>query len=293
MNSTSATYISSLQQQLQNRVDPQQLGTLKTFAELLWARAVEEDLAQRSISDDAGGTIEAFRILNETDPKEVGIHLLNPHRGRDGWQSSFSVVIVTAPNMPFMVDSVLMALSHDGLATHHLNNVVMGVERDGNGHIIGIEDDVQHINRELLIYAEIDRLDDAAFEPLRMRLNQTAIELSAAVADFPAMKERLDSMVEDLTQMPPPIDKLEVEEGIAFLQWLKANHFTFLGCRKFEYVNGVLKQVGEALGLQRVRPPASERLLAEQPERTQRFLMSAKLLSFSKSGTKSRVHRPA
>ena len=43
----------------------------------------------------------------------------------------------------------------------------------------------------------------------------------------------------------------------------------------------------------RLRSRASERRISEQPESTRRFLLEPALLSFSKSGTKSRVHRPA
>ena len=47
------------------------------------------------------------------------------------------------------------------------------------------------------------------------------------------------------------------------------------------------------LGILRLRGRASERRLSEQPARTRSFLLEPKVLAFSKSGTRSRVHRPA
>lgn len=287
------TYIESLLETLSSSVDADQMPLLQTFATGLWSRALEEDLASRHLRDDAGATIEAFKQLEDGDPGEIKFLLKNPVRTRDGWQSEHSVVMVAAPNMPFMVDSVLMALSHGGLVTHQLNNVVFAVDRDEQGQLKQLSFDLEHPNRELVIYAEIDRLDDDAFPALQIKLDSMATDLQAVVDDFAAMKAKLDELIDGLRQTPPPLDSHEVSESIAFLEWLQSNHFTFLGVRSFQYHDGVIRQNGSALGTQRVRRAATARKITEQPKRTQNFLLKPSLLTFSKSGTKSRVHRPA
>jgi NAD-specific glutamate dehydrogenase len=94
--------------------------------------------------------------------------------------------------------------------------------------------------------------------------------------------------------MPPPLPKDEIEEGLAFLRWLPTGNFTFLGYREFDFSGGVIRQVeGSALGTLRNREPASERALADQSEQARAFLLEPRLLAFSKSGTRSQVHRPA
>jgi len=293
VNTSSNAYIDRLMQHLQARVDASEYRVLAPFAEALWTRTLEEDLASRDAGDDAGATIEAWRHLALRTGSEINIHLSNPVVARDGWQSSHSVVVVSAPDMPFMVDSMLMALSHDGIVTHQLNNVVVGVDRDSSGQISGLSSALDHTNRELLIYAEIDRLEDQALPQLSGRLRQTATELQAVVEDFTPMKAKVRTIIEQLRDAPPPLDEAEIEEAIAFLEWLLVNHFTFLGCREFVYPDGMIRQTDEVFGVHRVRPPASERRMQDQPPRTQGFLQSPTLLSFSKSGTKSRVHRPA
>ncbi len=287
------SYIDSLLEMLSSSVDADQMPLLKTFATGLWSRALEEDLVSRHLRDDAGATIEAFKQLQDGDPKEVKFLLKNPVRTRDGWQSEHSVVIVAAPNMPFMVDSVLMALSHDGLVTHQLNNVVFAVDRDDQGQLTQLSFELDHPDRELMIYAEIDRLEDEAFPALQLKLDSMAADLQAVVQDFGAMKTKLDDLIEGLRESPPHLDGDEVAESIAFLEWLQSNHFTFLGVREFQYHDGVIRQNGSALGTQRMRPAATARKITEQPKRVQNFLLKPTLLTFSKSGTKSRVHRPA
>ena len=287
------THAQRVEDELQSRISEDDLPLLTRFTQRLWARALEEDLASRDPADDAGATLACWRQFVASNPGEFSIYLHNPVAARDGWKSAHSIVIIAAPDMPFVVDSVLMALSHDGLSTHQLNNIVLGVDRDPDGAIAGLSADMAHANRELLIYAEVDRLDDEQIPRLHEKLTAAMIELRAVVDDFAAMKARIAEEIEQLRQTPPPLPSEALEEGIAFLQWLLSNHFTFLGVREFSYEGGHIRQIGDALGVHRTRPPASERKLADHPARARDFLLAKTLLSFSKSGTKSRVHRPA
>ncbi len=286
-------YIDRLQKRIALRLKGAELPLVQSFAAVFWQRNPEEDLASRDLDDDAGATIEALRRLRDRAADEVTIAVMNPQSSRDGWGCAHTVAIVAAPNMPFMVDSLLMALSHDGSVTHHLNNVVLQVDRDDGGAVTALSENQQGNNRELLAYAEIDRLEDDELEALQSKLADIVVDLQAAVEDFRLMKAQVQAIIEDLEAHPPPLESAEVKEGIAFLQWLLADHFTFLGYREFSYADNQIQQTGTALGLQRIRRAASSRSLAEQPERTRSFLLEPRLLSFSKSGTRSRVHRPA
>ncbi|MEM9624262.1 MAG: hypothetical protein AAF993_21660, partial [Pseudomonadota bacterium] len=287
------TYIERLLRRLQIRLSADQYPLHEQFARFFWARTLEEDLAERDVADDSGATIEALRRLRARQPDEVIIDLINPMSARDGWQSKHTVVFMAAPNMPFMVDSVLIALSHGDLVTHHLNNVVLGVDRNDQGEVSDLTMAFDHPQRELVLYAEIDRLEDEALQELQHNLTSVCAELQAAVQDFAPMKALTEEIVQGLRDQPPPLDETEIAEAIAFLEWLLANHFTFLGYREFAYGDGYVRQTGQALGIQRIRSRATTRRLDAQPQRTQDFLMASSLLSFSKSGTRSRVHRHA
>ncbi|MCZ6855360.1 MAG: NAD-glutamate dehydrogenase, partial [Gammaproteobacteria bacterium] len=181
----------------------------------------------------------------------------------------------------------------DGLITHYLNNVVFAVDRDNQGRVTRTTLERDHATRELLIYAEIDRVDEEDARTLKKRLEQTVVELTAIVNDFHPMKDKLHAHIRELHEATLPVPDEEAGEAIAFLEWLVANNFTFLGYREFTYIDDMMHQTGGSLGALRVRSPASERRLSDQPENTREFLLSPSLLSFSKSGTKSGVHRHA
>ena len=267
---------------------------LLEFAQLWWSRIPEQDLKPRDARNDAAATIDSWRTLRMRNPQETTIHVMNPTAARDGWHSRYTVVRVMTPDMPFVTDSVLMALSHDGLITHHLGNVVLSIRRDAHNVVQAISRERSWPQREVFIYAEIDRIADSELGRLRQRLEDGLSDVRVAVSDFSAIKTRLMTLTAELRAAPPPLPASQMDEALAFLDWLPQNNFTFLGYRNFEYDDGVIRQTAdEALGVMRNRNVATSRQLSEQRERVQAFLMSPTVLSFSQSGTKSRVHRPA
>jgi glutamate dehydrogenase len=289
-----AAFLVAVLEHIRGRLDAAEHGLAAAFTRQFWARVADEDLDDREAEDAAGMTIACLRHFQHRLWDSVDIDVENPEYERDGWSSDHTIVQIAHPDMPFITDSVLMELSHHGLITHHLQNVVFDAVRDAAGVLQRIDPQSPDAHAEVLIYAEIDRLEPDRLTPLESRLDAILKDVRAMVGDFAAMKQRRQAIVDSLASAPPPLSAEEVQESIAFLDWLGNNNFTFLGYREFDFAGGVIRQVaGSALGILRNREPASERLLAEQPETTRSFLLERKLLAFSKSGTRSQVHRPA
>jgi len=287
----SAEHREKLHRQIALRLNDSERTRVCEFADLFFERVAASDLEARSAEDDASLVISTWKRFSRRAPDEVQIQVANPVHARDGWQSRHTAIWLMSRDMPFVVDSVLMALSHKGQVTHHLNNVVFSVDRDAAGAIESLGKEIGHPNRELLLYAEVDRLADADLVGLEGRLAETVADLQAVVDDFTVMKEKLGEIVEVSRAATAPDG--DVDESLEFLDWLVKDNFTFLGFREFEYAGDCIRQVGDPLGILRLRGKASERKLSDQPERTRDFLLEGTLLAFSKSGTRSRVHRPA
>ena len=286
-------YLTAVLDRIAMRVGQEDAALAVQFGEIFWGRVPEVEFDGRRADDDAAVTVELWQTLTAHDPDAVSVRLRNAVHARDGWESEHTVVVVVAPNAPFVVDSVLMALSHDGQVTHQFNNCVLAVDRTPDGRVTALSDSQTHPTREVMVYAEIDRLTDDEVPALQGRLEEAMADLGAVVSDFDAMKLRLQSAVDEIKGAVLPVPDAERTEAIAFLEWFGANHFTFLGCRDFDYTGGTVTQTGQALGTLRRRRPASERRLDDQPASTTEFLLGKRVLAFSKSGTKSLVHRPA
>ncbi len=49
------------------------------------------------------------------------------------------------------------------------------------------------------------------------------------------MIDNARAIIRDLEENPPPLEETEVAEGKALLEWMIADHFTFLGYREYDY----------------------------------------------------------
>jgi glutamate dehydrogenase len=289
-----AAFLTAVLERVRSRLDSREHDIADAFARHFWARVEDDDLADRDPDDSAAMTIACLRLFQHRKAATADVVAENPEFERDGWSSPHTIVRIAHPDMPFITDSVLMELSHHGLITHHLQNVVFHGTRDAAGVLLTIDATATAANAEVLIYAEIDRLENDRLAALEDRLRAILKDVRAVVGDFGAMKQRRRAIVDALLEHPPPVPVDEVSEAIAFLDWLENNNFTFLGYREFTFDAGVIRQVRDsALGILRNRESATERRLADQPEETRGFLLERRLLAFSKSGTRSQVHRPA
>jgi glutamate dehydrogenase len=277
----------------ESRVAPDERRLALDFVKRFWARVPAEDIEERDAHDASGASMMCWRAFRQRSHEEVQITVCNPEYERDGWASEHTVILLVHPDMPFITDSVLMELTHNDRITHHLQNIVFKPARDLHGHLTGFED-ADPSQAEVLIYAEIDRLDPAELEPLKIRLSTILGNVRIVVEDFEPLKTRLASITRSLRENPPPVPEDELLEALAYLEWLPNNNFTFLGYREFDFRDGVIRQVPEtALGILRNRAAATERRMDAQPEDRRKFLLEPTLLTFSKAGTRARVHRPA
>jgi len=203
MHQSSSAYVAQVENRVALRLPDSEADLARTFTHLFWSRTPEEDLSPRQVEDDAGATIHLWRRFRDRRQAGLQIQVMNPVHARDGWQSRRTVVQIMAKDMPFCVDSVLIALSHDGLVTHHLSNVVFSVGRDEAGRLVTIGPRTEGGDRELVIHAEIDRVPDNELPLIRERLQQTSDDLLAVLGDFSAMKQRLAELIDELRHQPP------------------------------------------------------------------------------------------
>jgi glutamate dehydrogenase len=72
-----------------------------------------------------------------TTGREV-LRVYNPNLEQHGWHSDHTVVEIVNDDMPFLVDSVTMAVNRLGLAMHSAIHPVFRVSRDASGAITRI-----------------------------------------------------------------------------------------------------------------------------------------------------------
>jgi glutamate dehydrogenase len=198
--------------------------------------------------------------------------------------------------MPFLVDSISMEVTRSGSAIHLVIRPIMRLRRDEEGRLLEVgADDGQP---ESLIHVEIDRQPGPEeLERLRAGLCRVLADVRASVEDWPAMRERVRDVVEELSEAPVEPD--ERAEARDLLEWMDDGHFTFLGYREYDMLTeggeDVLRAVsGSGLG---ILGAADERPISvsfsQLPPDVRRLARMKSLLTLTKANSRATVHRPS
>ena len=284
--------------------DKQLLGG--NFVHQYFAGTAAEDLAESDDINLYGAAMAHLNYAYQRLPGCFKVHVYNPQVEQHGWQSTHTIIEIVTDDMPFLVDSVRMALNQRGLTTHLLIHPVVRLCRDEQGaltKILGPDDADEHAITEAIMHCEVDRQTESeTLEGIRSDVEKALADVAVTVEDWKPMRAKLRGVLDALDAKPPAIDAEELEEleeGKAFLAWIDDNHFTFLGYREYvletEAGEDVLRSVADS-GLGLLRNSNDGRVsgsFAALPLERRRAAREPSLLIVAKGNHRSTVHRPS
>src|SRR6202165_2073438 len=211
--------------------------TPRVFAELVFDHTTIEDLANYDAASLAFLAEQAWEHVQRRTTGSADIRVINPMMPD---RREISVLEVLNDNMPFLFDSIVAELAEQGIEVTLVSHPIIAVERDEQGKLLrfygetlteGVKGE-----RESLIHFHIARLDaDGDRQKLIEGLAKTLNDVRACVADWQAMRARVEQAIKTFRSNPPPLPIDEVAEANQFLQWLCADNFTFLGLREYRF----------------------------------------------------------
>ena len=228
------------------------------------------------------------------------VRVFNPTLAEDGFVSAHTLVQIVNDNMPFLVDSVTMAINRASLTAHWIVHPLMRVTRDVQGRVVSLSnasatqagEPTQLL--ESLILVECDRIVGApARAALADALNRVLGDVRHAVQDWQPMLARVQALGAAVAASSlPPASR---QEGMDFLHWLQERHFTFLGARDYDMVRdgdsvSLVARPESGLGILRGAVRTAKTVLP--PEAVARLASNA-LVMVTKAMTRATVHRPA
>jgi len=207
-----------------------------------------------------------------------------------------SVDIVT-DDMPFLVDSITMELTRHGLESFHIIHPQLLVRRDLTGtlwEVVGPLTEARHGHDEIAeswTHIEIDTSSGVSLAELEKDLQRVLLDVRVAVEDYPKMAEAALRLADRLATEGPRAPA----ETQALLRWLADNHFTFLGYREYDLVEGdqgmaLVPVPGTGLGILRHDKRGSASFAALPPEVRARAKDPQRLI-LTKANSRSTVHR--
>ena len=288
--------IESVLELVRERVPSAQKAAVEHFARPYYAGTAVEDLQDRSIVDLYGAALSHFNFAHQRRPGKPKVRVYNPVQPQHGWRSTHSIVEVVSDDMPFLVDSVRMALNRRSLTTHLVIHPVMSAYRDVEGILAGPEGG--EAITEAVIHVEVDRqTEERVLDEIATDIRGVLADVRAAVEDWQPMRDRLRSVLAELESNPPPLDEAELARGRDFLDWIGDNHFTFLGYREYELLGEEgeerLRSLGgSGLGLLREAESRESAAFASLDPEIRRLAREPHLLIITKANARATVHRP-
>ena len=271
-------------------------------AQAQFAREVLQRVPAAELHDHDPGDMSALvRNFHEFARQrlrgEVRIRVYNPDAERDGWQCRHTLVEIVNDDMPFLVDSVVLALSELGLSAHLIIHPVLRVQRDQGGHWLALCDGDSDAPSESLMHLQVDRQTaPAMLTRIEQRICSGLADVRRAVSDWPVMREQALKIAETFAEGNRFIADADRNEGRDFFAWLAEDHFTFLGYREYVLEGQPGERVLRALpetGLGIMHPEhraAPTRPLAELRRGSERPSADSPVI-ITKTNALSTVHR--
>lgn len=282
----------------------------------------EEDMGQYDSTALAAAALGQLRFAAVRKRGRAAVRVYNTDPSRDGWSSTHTIVEVVVDDMPFLVDSLGIVLNEAGRTIHLMVHPIIAVRRDAAGRLIDLDDAGAPPDKikgkikdklkgkprgkagkspgkvivESWQQIEIDRIGDPQrLLELEQQIRRVIDDVRFAVTDWQAMRRRALQIASDIAANPPPAPANEAREVSALLEWMEANHFTFLGYREYRLRRGRAEDILEALpdtGMGILRKRRGQRI--EPTQLTGKMRAHARepdLLTITKANSVSTVHR--
>ena len=275
---------------------PADLAALREFSTAYLRRLSPDAAAETSPEELYGEITGVFDLAARRGDRPMIVRVFNPVRAEHGYERDGTVVETNTEDLPFLVDSVTAALDAAGVRVAHVMHPVVGLERGADGRIAAVLHPREAAARESIMHFDLDRrLEGDALDELASAIHGVLGDVRRAVLDHPAMADRARRMVQLAGAGAARYPDDEVDETVAFLEWLLQDNFIFLGYREYRIAEDTITVVpGSGLGIladEASSAFARPQPLEELPPGMRERATAGDLLIVSKTNRLSPVHR--
>ena len=299
MNST-ATLLADLHARAVAHDEAGEAGAFVAFVDICFDGIAADTLAARSPAALFAAARQQFELLAR--PRRHGEFRIAVEPLTDGDGRCDTALMTVIDDMPFLVDTLGMAVRETGAEIDWMIHPVVRVARDADGRLAGPPSHAganEHADDESVIRIEFAApagLDVAALEA---RIRASLDDLARVVADWHPMRRQLQRVMADLDTAPSGVDPDECAETQAFLRWVADDHFTFLGYRCREVVatggdaDSMVDVPDSSLGLLREdRPGIDPDGYVAPAAMMDKYSQSGRVLVVTKANARAWIHHP-
>lgn len=307
VTSEKTAFLAQLSQAVSAKCNAKMANKLIPFAEAFFDHYPLDELSGHDINDVIGMLKDAYEAIVLYKQKRAKVRVFNPQIEGDGWACNNTIITVHYNSVPFLIDSVRMALTNKGLLIRKINNLILSTKRDKDGELVSFslpDDEISTVDntKELLIYIEIDRHSKTQdLQAIATTIRKTIADVNVVNNDYSNVIESLQILRDTISFSKSHHTREEIYEANQFVAWLMANNFTFLGYAFYEFT-GMQSVESQSTGqLARAELQKSYGLLSKEDEINNYFPINhdklrdpdGPLLTFTKSPIRSNIHRRA
>jgi glutamate dehydrogenase len=277
------------------------------FLRAYYANVDAADLAHREPAELAGTALSHLMFARQRRRSAL-VRVFNPTLREHGFISPHTVIEMVNDDMPFLVDSISLALNQRALTLHFLAHPIFAVTRDNAGNLLslreraetdkGSKQDTDKKSRlESFQHIEVDRIvDPAALHSLATQIERSMRDVRVACADWSKMRSAAQQTAQELSSLSTKFDAGDLTEALALLAWMESRHFTFLGYREYRLQgrkgHEALRPIeSTGLGILRRGHRKQSRLNRSLASGIRRQSRSRDLVLVTKANLESTVHR--
>ena len=275
---------------------------LADFAERYVRRSPSDYLASVDPDQFCAQVADIFAFAAVRPRDESAVRVFNPTLATHGYEPGGAVVQVAAGDVPFLIDSVSNEIQAGDLDVQWKIHPVIGVERDDGGALTAIVTARTASHRDSIQHYELQRtLDDDELAALTESVHSVLHSVRSAVTDFEEMQGAIYRMIRVAKAGAARYERGEIDEAVAFLEWLLDDNFVFLGYREYSIEDtpeGEAISVVPGSGLGILRRDTDSKYARPTPLKTlsegfRQRMADGHLLVLTKTNSLSPVHRRA
>jgi glutamate dehydrogenase len=239
-----------------------------------------------------------YRETQKRQPTEALVRVFNPHPDLDGWHSHRTIIYFCHTDIPFLVDSLRMALNRLDLNIQLFESNPLRVLRNAEGCLLQVcesanQDAITEDHGFIVVDAMTDQTEHLN---IREEVLTTIGHVSIIVSDFQPMLEHIDEVIAEYSQLNSKPNNDSDLENLEFLHWLRDGNFTFLGSADFRFVDqssdSTMCELSDSrLGLLKIREKLPDAKISSLSRGFADFYKGGEDLAFAKSSVRSTVHR--
>ncbi|NUS60468.1 MAG: NAD-glutamate dehydrogenase, partial [Lysobacter sp.] len=285
--------LSPIFEALRKRLPKARAAEAEAFARSFYLRMTRDEYIEHGAEGWAALATGILELAATRKPRKANVRLFNTSLKADGWDSPHTVLQIVNDDMPFLVDSVTMALADLGINVHVLGHPVVPMTRDKAGKLIAVGEGTN----ESFLHIEIDRQAPEALPAIEKRVRAVLDDVRSIVGDWSAMRERMLEVADELPSHNIPVSDAGRAEAQEFLRWAADNHFTFLGYREYTVEKQgkdemLVAHPDSGLGLLRGKDGGKPRPLTSLAAHYMPQSGSVDALILTKTNARATVHRP-